>query len=300
MGLSEIPKVFIILVNWNGWRDTVECLHSLRKLLYANSSVIVVDNGSTDESVKEITSRFPGVTLIESKENKGFAGGNNVGIVYAIEHQADYVWLLNNDAVVDEYALTALVDRMEEHEGMGICGSKLVYYDQRDIIQALGGGSYNKWLGITRNIAQNKPADIKVDRNQVEERLEYIVGASMLVSNKFINEAGLLCEEYFLYYEELDWAMRAGEKFSLGFAPQSVVYHKEGSSTGGNQLHLNDKSEQSDYYQLKNRLKFTYKFFPFCLPSVYLTVIYAVFNRMKRGQWNRIPMILKLMFNFNK
>lgn len=300
MNSSVLPKVYIILVNWNGWEDTVECLHSLEKLDYSNSSVIVVDNDSTDHSVKEIKSRFTDITLIENDENKGFAGGNNVGIKYALQQNADYVWLLNNDTIVDKQALSALVAYMEEDRKIGICGSKLIYCYQRDTIQALGGGSYNKWLGITKNIGQNKSVDFTYNPKKVEERLDYVGGASMLVSRKFINEIGLLSEEYFLYYEEIDWAIRAKGKFKLGFAPQSIVYHKEGQSTGGSQLQLNDKSIQSDYYQLKNRLKFSYNFFPLSLPMVYLSLVYAMITRTRRGQWKRIPMIMKLMFTFNK
>ena len=300
MASSLAPKVCIIVVNWNGWRDTVECVRSLQKMQYSNYSIIVVDNASSDQSVEEINHRFSDITILESEHNRGFAGGNNLAITYAMQQGVDYVWLLNNDTTVEEHALTAMVDRMQDDPDLGICGSKLIFYDKRNTLQALAGGTYNKWLGITQNIAYQQPADAAFNQQKIEEKLEYIVGASMLVTSDFIKKIGLMTEDYFLYYEEIDWAMRGKNSFKLGFAPQSIVYHKEGASTGGRQGRESTASKNADYYQLKNRLKFTSRFFPLYLPSVYLTLIYAIFNRLRRGKWKRVPMILKIMFNFKK
>src|SRR5699024_10508143 len=125
MDLSDKPNVYIILVNWNGWKDTVECLQSLQELEYAHYCVIVVDNGSSDQWVQDICQRFSVMHLVENEEDLGFAGGNNVGIRHALEREADYIWLLNNDTVVEKQALTYLVERMEEEPDMGICGSRL-------------------------------------------------------------------------------------------------------------------------------------------------------------------------------
>lgn len=300
MDQSAAPKVFIIMVNWNGWEDTVECLHSLDKLDYSNYSSIVVDNGSTDSSVQEISRRFPDIMLIESDENRGFAGGNNLGIKQALNEGTDYVWLLNNDTVVDKDALSHLVQRMEEDTDIGICGSKLIYYHQCDTIQALGGGSYNKWLATTDNFGQHQPVDTPCNPQQIEDDLDFVIGASMLVSRSFLNEVGWLSEDYFLYYEEIDWGIRAQPHFSLGFAPKSIVYHKEGASTKATNRRKDNKSRLSDYYLVKNRFKLTQKFYPYLLPLMYLTTGWTIINRMQRGQWDRIPMIIKLMFTFNK
>lgn len=295
-----MPRVHIVLLNWNGWQDTIECLKSLENLEYPNFEIVVVDNASTDDSVREIKERYPGINLLESESNLGYAGGNNIGLRYALEHDTDYVWLLNNDTVVHKDALSSLIDKMREKPSAGICGSRLIYYHDRDTIQALGGGIYNKWLGTTEHICANKPASKDYDEHRIEQQLDYIVGASMLVSRQFLEEVGLLSEDYFLYYEELDWATRGREKFKLGFAHNSIVYHKEGASIEATNRQLNTKSRLSDFYQIKNRLKFTFKFYPHLLPFVYLTMFYTIFNRMKRNQWNRIPMILKLCFTFNR
>lgn len=294
------PKVHIIILNWNGKEDTIECLHSLRALDYPNFEIVVVDNASTDGSTAEIKDKFPGITLLESEINLGYAGGNNIGLRYALKHETDYVWILNNDTLVDKNALGSLLAKMKGDQSIGICGSRLIYNHDRETIQALGGGTYNKWLGITAHIGANEPASAEFSEKEVERQLDYIVGASMLVSDRFLEEVGLLSEDYFLYYEELDWALRGKEKFSLGYADKSLVYHKEGASIKGNNLKLNSKSRLSDYYQIKNRLKFTWKFYPHFLPFVYLTVFYSILNRIKRKQWKRIPMILRICFTFNK
>ena len=299
MDVDEKPSVYIVLVNWNGWQDTIECLQSLEQLQYPNYTLVVVDNGSTDQSVQKIEQQFADVVLIESEENRGFAGGNNLGIEYALEQQADYLWLLNNDTTVEPDALDHLVNRMEADPEIGICGSKLIYYHQRDRVQALGGGCFNKWLGTVHTIGDQQPVDSSFKLEKVEAKLDYIIGASMMVSRRFLKEVGEMNEAYFLYYEEIDWAMRAEGKFKLGFAPKSVVYHKEGASTGGQKAQEIDRSKRSDYYQLKNRLKFTYHFYPLYLPFVYVSIFYALINRLKRGQWDRVPMIIKLIFTFN-
>lgn len=292
------PEVHVILVNWNGWRDTVECVASLEGLDYPNVHIVIVDNGSTNDSLRELRRRCPGHTLLESEHNRGFAGGTNLGIRHAMEREADYLWVLNNDTIAEPGSLDALVRRMEGDRRTGICGSRLVYHDRPDVLQALGGGTYNRWLGITRYLGDGAPARMEVDAEEIEERLEFVSGASMLVSRRFVEEVGLMNEEYFLYYEELDWAERADGRFGLGFAPDSVVYHKQGASIKANTLQRNRRSRAADYYQLRNRLRFTRNHHPLMLPTVYMGLAGAMVNRALRLQWDRIPMILGLMVHY--
>lgn len=294
------PSVFIIILNWNGWQDTVECIKSLQQLDYQNYKIVVVDNASVDDSLQRIREHYPGQKILECEENMGFAGGNNVGIRYALDRNADYVWLLNNDTVVDSRALSELINRMGKSTSIGICGSKLIYYHQRDTVQALGGGRYNKWLGITTHIGEGEDITLKFDVEEVEDKLDYIVGASMMASRLFLEDIGLLSEDYFLYYEEVDWAERAGERYQLSFAKKSIVYHKEGASIKSNNQKKTERSRLADYYQIKNRLKFTWKYYPWMIVTVYISVIMAVFNRILRGQWGRVWMILKLLVTFNR
>ncbi|MDQ3396755.1 MAG: glycosyltransferase family 2 protein [Deinococcota bacterium] len=285
------PLVYIVILNWNGWRDTVECLASLNGLSYRNYRVVVVDNASSDGSVARIRAAYPELTLLESERNGGFAAGNNLGLRHALAHAADYVWLLNNDTTVDPEALTYLVKRLREEPAAGMCGSKLHYYHDPDKLQALGGASYNKWFGTAKHLGQHQGAKEPVDLKRLERSMDYVVGASLLVSRAFLEDVGLLSEDYFLYFEEIDWATRAKPRYRPALAEGSSVYHKEGASIGSSSGTPTEKSLLADYYSLKNRLVFTRKFYPEALPTVYLGLLVAAFNRMRRRQWDRVWMI---------
>ena len=107
------PKIFIIIINWNGKRDTIECLESLEKLEYKNCEIVIVDNGSKDNSVDTLKNRFPQINLLEARRNLGFAGGNNLGMRYALEHGADFILLLNNDTIADGDLINQLLAASE-------------------------------------------------------------------------------------------------------------------------------------------------------------------------------------------
>lgn len=299
MNTPDNPLVYIVVLNWNGWQDTMACLESLYRLDYVPAEILVVDNASTDSSVQKLKEFDPELTILQSDRNIGFSGGNNLGIRHALQAGAEYIWLLNNDTVVDDRALSGLIDKMQNNADIGICGSSLIYYHNKEKFQALGGGRYNSWLGTTSDIGRDKPVDFQFHEAEVEKQMDYVAGASMLLSRGFLEDIGLLNEEYFLYYEEVDLAVRAGERYRLGYAGESIVYHKEGASTKANSSEKKTRSLMADYYQIKNRLKFTWTYFPGKIVTVYLTVLAAIVNRVLRGQWDRIPMIVKLMVTFN-
>ena len=238
--------------------------------------------------------RYPQHVIIQSGANLGFAGGTNVGLRYALGRDADYAWLLNNDTLVEPDALTQLVKRMQEKPDAGLCGSTLVYHHDRSRIQAYGGATYNKWLSTSRHIGQDAPRGEEVNTEEVEAQLDYLVGASCLVSRSFLDEIGLMSEDYFLYFEEVDWAARAKGRYALAFAPKSVVYHKEGGSIGSSSDGAK-KSRLADYYGVRNRLLYTRKHAPEALPSVYSGLLVTLAKRVQRKQWARIPMILRLV-----
>ena len=289
------PVVFIVLLNWNGLQDTDACLGSLAGLDYPNYRVVIVDNASSDGSEAELRRRHPGLTLLQSGANLGFAGGNNVGLRYALKNGAEYVWLLNNDTLVEPDALTQLVKKMQLEPALGLCGSTLLYEGQRDTVQALGGAHYNRWLGTVAHIGQHEPWLQNPNEKQVEAKLSYLIGASTLASRRFLETVGLLQDDYFLYFEELDWAARARGRFRLGYAAKSIVYHKEGSSIGGTDRAKAGKSYTADLYALKNRVRFTRRFYPYALPTVYLGLLVALANRVRRRQWRRVQLIIRVM-----
>lgn len=317
-------KVYIIVVNWNGWNDTIQCLESLLLLEYPDFNVVVCDNASQDDSIQklcewgertfgsasadfQVLSRSVAevvgshvdakFTLVTNAENLGFAGGNNVGLRYAIAcGDAEFCWLLNNDTVVVPDALAHLVARMKQNSSVGICGSTVLYYNKRQRIQALGGGHYCRWLGLPCHYGRFTTWGSTIDQQHAESRMNYVEGASMLVSRQFLEEIGLLCEDYFLYFEEADWAIRAEGRFTLGYAPQSIVFHKVGSSIGtsSNPARM---SYTSDYFNIRNRLLFTRRHYPAALPTVWLVVFGSLLLRLFMGKWDRVLMVFRLLFN---
>ncbi len=342
IGMGLNLKTYIVVVNWNGWRDTIECLESVFRLRHENFVVIVCDNGSTDGSIQRIVEWSTGdrsvssvsaemepyiyppvvkpvpfilfqasqvgdshlgtsherLILIRSEENLGFAGGNNLGLRYILScNNHDYVWLLNNDTVVHPDALAGLIERMEEDPQIGICGSKLCFYSAPHLIQACGGSTYSPLTGRNRHIGGFKPVSAAPDRATVERRLGYIVGASLLISADFLGSVGLMNEDYFLYYEELDWATRAKGKFSQGYAPGSIVFHKQGNSIGSKSFTSNSEPEEtflvSDFYSVRNQIRFTRRYYPQYLPLVACTVAWRLVKRIVAGKRKRARSVLR-------
>lgn len=310
---SETKSVAVLLLNWNGWRDTLECLDSLLNLDDSNFQIVLCDNGSSDGSLNQFTSWAEQNTLsyrklsrlaaesatspvqeklviIENHANLGFAGGNNVGLRFALLQAFDYVWLLNTDTTIKPNALTKLIEMMQREEGIGMCGSTLLYYHAPDTIQTLCGGSLNRLTGEPRHIGAFQKFQPPISKEDVLKQLDYVMGASMLVSRRFLEEIGVMDECYFLYYEEIDWAERAKGKFKLGYAPESIVYHKEGRSVGN---HPKRYSNTSLYFMTRSRVKFMRKFFPLALPFVYVRLLLFIMGQCAKGNWQRAIAAIK-------
>lgn len=278
--------VYIVVLNFNNPNITIECLESIKHILFKDYRVILVDNASTDNSV-DIFNKYlqtnSDIIFLAAKENRGYAAGNNIALQYALNKKdMQYCWILNNDTLVDKNALSKLYEFMEAHKDVGICGSKLIYDWDRNKVQGYGG-CFNPVFATSRSCT---------DVNMIDS-IDYVIGAAVFVRREFLQDIGLMCEDYFLYCEEVDWAERAKGKYKIACEPESIVYHKEGASTGGH--NAEDRSRLSDYYQLRSRILFTKKFYKKYLPIVYLTMLCAIINRIKRRQYDRIWMIIKLM-----
>jgi len=293
--------IVIILVNWNGHQDTVECLESLTRLdTPANKfRVIVSDNDSKPGSVEhivawckgsvevprstaawnglpaerrhEVTHRLlrpgemldfssaPLVTILMNGANLGFAGGNNRAIELALsDPSTEAVWLLNNDTICRTDALDALAARLAHNSHTGIVGSTLVYYDDPTKVQGLGG-TFDGRKGRGDHIGKFLDLQSLPSREDVELQMTYVIGASMLVSRRFLREIGLMEEGYFLYFEEADWSERNAGRFAIGWEPTSIVYHKEGASIGTSLVRR--ASDTSIYYFNRNLLIFTWRYY---------------------------------------
>lgn len=292
--------VYVVILNWNGASDTIACLRSLSLLKGDSLKVLVCDNASPDDSWIKLKTYVDSQTaldikLIQTGANLGFAGGNNVGLRLALaDPSMQFVWMLNNDTEVDQDALNALLSYMALNQNVGICGSTLLYLGQKDLIQAVGG-QFNSWLGTSTHILGHEPYSPDLCRAVDPSSLDYVVGASMFVRRQVLEQVGLLEEDYFLYYEEIDWAIRLKRtlpELKLGYAPNSLVYHKEGASTGSNRRQGKTFSYFSDYFFITSRLKFTRKFFPVQRWVVQLSMALVALNRARRRQWRSMRVAL--------
>lgn len=335
---ESAAKVAIVLVNWNGREDTLECLESLTRLDYPDFHVVLCDNASTDGSIAAVEAWCQGAAevspqsdhfrplfetspilhdrsayrriksggvpvvdelppawlyLVDTGSNLGFAGGNNVGIDLALKRlDADFVWLLNTDTIIEPTSLAALVSRARARPDAGMVGSTLAYYWNPDRVQAMGGASMDRWTTRTRHLGIGAPrAEVPADPSVIEAGMAYVVGASMLVSAEFIKAVGPMCEDYFLYYEEVDWALRGRPRFTLAYAPTSIVYHK----VGGSSQKIN--SGFSLRFLYRNRVRFASRFFPALLPFALFSMVLDLVRATLRGRRNVAGPILDALLS---
>lgn len=239
--------IYIIILNWNGKDDTIECLGSVYLINYPDYKVVVVDNGSIDGSVAAIKEKFPEVIIIETGENLGFAAGNNVGIEYAVSQGANYVFLLNNDTIVDPQVLTTLIAASEKYPNAGILGSKIYYYQEPKKIWFAGA----KWLSDRAMFVHLGIGQIDNGRDWEEiQETEYICGCAFFVKAEVIKKVGMFEPKYFLTWEESDWCYRAKKAgYQCLFVPSSKVWHKISASFEGG-----FQSPHYQYFWSRNRL----------------------------------------------
>jgi GT2 family glycosyltransferase len=272
-------NVGIVIVNWNGWRDTLECLASLYRMSEQGFSIMVVDNGSTNESLAEIAKGFPEVLLYSMGYNSGFSAANNVGIRHFMALGAEFVWLLNNDTVADAQALTHLLESAKI-KGAGIVGAVLFEANQPGLVQAWGGGSLNPDLAIT-----------SLFKARSFQPLEHIIGASMFFPVEVLRRIGLLHEAFFFYLEDTEISYRARRAgYQLLVSEDCHIWHKGGASVNAGE---SDRSELSDrYFAHANGvflgLHWGWRSFVY----VPIRLIGIVVRRVQRNQVLRIPIVV--------
>ena len=242
---TSFPKVAIVILNWNGLADTLECLDSLQKIVYPNHAILVIDNGSKSNDAEVIKRKFGVyISVIKEEKNLGFTGGCNEGIRWALNSDANYVLLLNNDTVVDSNFLMELVNVAQNDGQIGIVGAKIYYYEQPNKI-ACAGGRINFWTGVTPLIGKNEIDDGRFD---CLEEVDFVSGAALLIKEETIRRIGLLNELYFAFYEETEWCTKARKAcFKVVYVPKARVWHK--TKKGGT-------SELEMYYMTRNRFIF--------------------------------------------
>jgi GT2 family glycosyltransferase len=267
------PLVFILVLNWNSHRFTLKCVQSLHMLTYHNHRILLIDNGSTDGSEEILRAAFPALTLIQTGENLGYAGGNNVGIDHALASGADYIWLLNNDTEVDVYALSALVEALETNAQASVAGSKIYSLEEPEIL-SYAGGVIDPWRGQVRHRGRGE-----VDRGQYDlcQPTAFVTGCSLLIRSSTIRRCGMIDAGFFLYYEDLDWNLRIQKAgFLCLYVPESKLWHQEGGSLGRS---LGKKMKPDVvYYIARNSLYFYEAHFP-------------IFQRLSASIWNLLSQL---------
>lgn len=316
--MASASSIMIVLVNWHGAKDTIACLRSINSLQSSASrvSIVIVDNASTDDSLERLEAevfaqgylpkpnlesneemrrkgqeawyvsvrqRAAAICIVRTRRNLGFAGGNNVGtrVGRAVEHP-DFVWYLNNDTEVAPDCLDRLLERTASDPRIGICGATILYFDSQDIVQEYGGTRYSLLTGRGAPVGNGTRWNPETTNSEVEERISYVSGASMFVRAAFLDEVGLMAEDYFLYSEEIDWAYRARGRFRLGVETAAIVRHKEGAAIGTEGRR--DGSPLATFYQARSKLLFARKHTPQFLATVWLALVLRCIKMAIRGR----------------
>jgi hypothetical protein len=271
-------KVAVVLLNYNTFKDTRDCIDSLQKCTYPNFEIWLVDNASKDDSFEKLQALYyESVIFVSSKKNLGFAGGCNLGTYKALDAGADYILLLNNDTVVDPDFLNHLVDLAETKPNAGLVGGKIYLYDEKNIFWDAGGYiSLRAGNGIRRGHGSEDNGQF----NQ-EEKVEFVTGCMMLIKKEVIEEVGGLPETYFFGVEEWDYGCRVRRAgYDLWYAPKTKIWHKVGGSHS-------DLDPIYYYNFIRNRIQFVKRnssilnyilwYFQFSLYSKYIKL-----NRYKK------------------
>jgi GT2 family glycosyltransferase len=282
------PKITTIILNWNGKEDTLECIQSVCNSDYPNHELLLVDNGSEDDSVTSIRSQYPDITLIETGENLGFAEGNNVGIRHAIDSGTDYIFLLNNDTVLDPGAHLALVKATNDIDDKGILGAKTYYYDNPKMVW-FDGGYWNK---KTTEFFHDGYQIIEKYTSTALKECDYICGCALFIPVSIIQKIGLMDKDFFLTYEETDWCYRGKKQGFLSYVvPTAKVWHKVSVSFGG------ASSPLQEYFYTRNVLYWGERYLS---PFQYLKLLRKCLSKTAGWQSSEKPSLTHFYWNLRR
>jgi GT2 family glycosyltransferase len=302
------PLVCIILLNYNGAKDTLECLKSIQKITYPNYKVIIVDNYSEDLSEEIIIKWLKNnkenydylnltkgdnlvskslykYTFIQSGENRGFGAGNNIGIKYAINNYTDYVLILNNDTIVDPQFIEPMVKMSDIDKSIGIVSGKIYYYDKPNVLW-FNGGKFNNITGKISHYDYNK-----LD-NEIEHKdISFISGCMWLIPKSIFDIVGLIDEDFFMYYEDVAYCHRLKRhNYKLAIAPESKIFHKVNLE---NELEFN---KFNVYWRTRSSILFLKKIRPnilFATFFIYNNIIKIMIRLFSSGKF----FLIKQQFN---
>ena len=239
-----MKKVYAVILNYNGYEDTINCVKSILREDHGAVFPVVVDNASPDGSGRRLKDEFTDIPVILNDENSGYAGGMNTGARYALEHGADYVLYVNNDTEFSGSTISELVKVAEKDENTGIVSPKVLYLDERDKIYCAGSRYIFYRCG---NVSLGKGTDARTNRNE-EEDITHAEGACLLIKREVFETTGFMSEFFFMYFEDLDFSLKVNRKFRIVYAPKAVMYHQSGAGKS-----FEEYSILYHYYFTRNR-----------------------------------------------
>jgi len=287
-------QLAIVIINWNSFELTKDTLSSLQNTRFKNYDCIVVDNGSHDGSGEDLKNSFPDIILIKSNTNKGFTGGNNIGMEYALSNGYEYIMMLNNDVEVESGFLEPLVQKLNNHPTIGAVQPLIYFHHDKNLIWN-AGSKYLAWIGLPLTLLYFRK-DENHAQTKIQKSVDWITGCAFMIRSTVLKQVGTLQEKYFIYYEDVDLSFRIkAAGYTLAYEPSSVIYHIAGQShkskTKGKEGFLNPKVH---YLNGRNRIwflkahtpiwaiptTFVYQFFYYSLVSFYF-IIRLRFNKLK-------------------
>jgi GT2 family glycosyltransferase len=335
---ADTRRLGIILVNFRQPEATIECLESLLRIDGNFRIVVVENGSGDDSAERirawargdlpyvppegrlaalttpavdkpvnlaepsgdvPVTGTAPRLVMIVSPENLGFAGGNNLGARWLLgDRQIDRIWFLNNDTVITPGSVDALLRTFESDPRIGMVGTAVRYYDEPTRLQALNGMQFSWLTGQARPVYGGRQVTEPFDSKRVVDETSFVLGASLAITRAFWDAVGPMSERYFLYYEEMDWAVRNAGRFRVGFARGAIVYHKHGGSIGSSAV-KGGRSALSDYYMLRSRLLFYRQHQPLLLPLIWVQGAAQTGMRLMRRQPEKAMKMARALFGLS-
>ena len=288
-------SIAVILVNWKKYNLTSKCIDSLNKSNYKNFKIILVDNEYSEKSLIDLRNKHKELIVFKEKNNLGFAGGNNIGIRYALENDYDYIMLLNNDTEVKENFILPLVERIEKDHSLGAVQPLILNFSNKSIIWN-AGGKLNKFLGLTSTRLNNNKLNSSIVFNDFTD---WISGCCILIKSEILTKVGLLDEKFFTYYEDVDWSLRMKSLgYDLGFVKESIIYHHGSSSSKNKKTKEGVISSKIHYFNIRNHIlllkkhKNLFNFFGIVFFQIIKTTSY-IFYFLIKFRFNKLTMVLK-------
>lgn len=220
--MNTATRTAIVILAFNGWEDTRACLNSVLASDARTANILVVDNGSTDETATELPKAFPQVSRVRNASNLGYTEGNNVGLRYALAQHAEFIAVLNNDIVVAPNWLEPLLEAARGDERAGLLGPLVLHMDEPQVIQSAGGMLTKDWRSYHRGANETDAGQYAMTDN-----VAWLTGCAVLARSNALRDIGLLDNAFFMYGEDVDWGLRTRQgQYRVLFVPQSHVWHK--------------------------------------------------------------------------